>query len=47
MARVSWDSEGILYVNFLTEQGTISAVYYSELLEDQVKPAFQLNDKVF
>jgi hypothetical protein len=34
------NSQGILFIYFLTEQQTINAAYYLKLLENQVKPAF-------
>jgi hypothetical protein len=37
----SWDSQGVLFVHFLTEQRKINAAYYSKLLKDKVKPAFR------
>jgi histone-lysine N-methyltransferase SETMAR len=40
MASVFWDSQGVLFIDFLTEQRTINAAYYSKLLKDRVKPAF-------
>jgi histone-lysine N-methyltransferase SETMAR len=33
MAMVSWDYKGVLHINFLHYQKTISAVYYCDLLE--------------
>ena len=33
LATIFWDSEGVLYVDFLTERRTINAEYYSALLE--------------
>ena len=41
MATISWDSKGVLYVDFLTEPRTINAKYYSALLEDLVKTAIR------
>jgi hypothetical protein len=41
MASAFWDSQGVLFIDFLTEQRTIEASYYSKLLKDQVKPAFR------
>jgi hypothetical protein len=41
MASVSWDSQGVLFIDFLIEQRTINADYYSKLLKDRVKPAFR------
>jgi len=35
-----WDSQGVLFIDFLTEQWTINAAYYSNLLKERVKPAF-------
>jgi hypothetical protein len=40
-AKVFWDSQGILFIDFLTEKLTINAVYYSKPLKDRVKPAFR------
>jgi len=38
MASFFWDSQGDLLVDFLTEQRTINAVYYSKLLKDRINP---------
>jgi hypothetical protein len=35
-----WDTQGVLFIDFLIEQRTINAAYYSKLLKDRVKPAF-------
>jgi hypothetical protein len=34
-------SQVILHIDFLTEQQTIIAAYYSKLLKDRVKPEFR------
>jgi len=36
-----WDSQRILFIDFLREIRTINAVYYSKLLKYRVKPAFR------
>jgi hypothetical protein len=41
MASVFWDSEGVLFIDFLIEEQIINAAYYSKLLKDRVKPAFR------
>jgi len=41
MATTFWDSEGVLYVDFLTEHHTINNEYYSALLEGPVKTAIR------
>jgi len=41
MATGFWDSQGILFVDSLTEERTINAAYYSKLLKDRVMPAFR------
>jgi hypothetical protein len=46
MTSVSWDSEGVLFIDFLTEQRIINAVYYSKLLKDQVNPAFRSKRRI-
>jgi hypothetical protein len=35
------DYQGVLFIDFLTEQRTISTAYFSKLLRDQVTPAFR------
>jgi hypothetical protein len=40
VASVFWNSQGILFINLLTEQQNVNAAYYSKLLEDEAKPAF-------
>jgi hypothetical protein len=35
-----WDSQGF-FIDFLIEQRTINAAYYSKLLKDRLKPAFR------
>jgi hypothetical protein len=35
------NSHGVLFINFLTEQQTTNAAYYSKLLNDRVKPALR------
>jgi hypothetical protein len=35
------DSQGVLCIDFLIEQRTINAAYYSKLLKDRVKPTFR------
>jgi len=40
------ESHGVLSVDFLTEQRTINAAYYSKLLKDQVKPYFSSKRRV-
>jgi hypothetical protein len=34
------DSQSILFIDFLTQERTISAAYYSKLQKDRVKPTF-------
>jgi len=41
MATIFWESEGVLYVDFLTERRKINAEYYSALLEDPVQTAIR------
>jgi len=42
MVSVFWDSQqGVLLIDFLTEQRSINAAYYSKLLKDRVKPAYR------
>jgi hypothetical protein len=41
MAIVFWDFQGVLFIDFLTEQRPINTAYCSELLKDRVKPAFR------
>jgi hypothetical protein len=41
MASGFWNSQFFLSTDFLTEQCTINAAYYSKLLKDPVKPAFR------
>jgi hypothetical protein len=41
MAAVFWDSKGIIHLDFLTGQKTISAQYYSTLLNEKMKPAIR------
>jgi hypothetical protein len=36
MASVFWDSEGVIYVNFLPPHATVNAQYYSNLLLNDV-----------
>jgi hypothetical protein len=43
--RVFWNSQGVLFIDFLIEQ-TINAVYYSKLLTDRVKSDFVQNDEL-
>jgi hypothetical protein len=38
MAGVCLDFQGVLFIDFLTEQRTINAAYYSKRLKDRVKP---------
>jgi len=45
MATIFWDSEGVLYVDFLTQRRTINAEYYSALLEGPVKTAIRKKRK--
>jgi histone-lysine N-methyltransferase SETMAR len=40
MASVFWDSQGVLFIDFLIEQRIINAAYYFQVLIDRVKPAF-------
>jgi transposase len=42
MTAVSWDSKGIIHLEFLTGQKTINAQYYSTLLNKKVKSAIRL-----
>jgi hypothetical protein len=37
MAREFWESEDVLFIDFLTEQRPINADYYLKLLKDQGK----------
>jgi histone-lysine N-methyltransferase SETMAR len=39
MASVFWESQGVLFIDFLTER-TINAAYYTKPLKDRVKSAF-------
>lgn len=41
MATFFWDSQGVLFVDFLTERRTINADYYLTLLRDKVKQAIR------
>jgi hypothetical protein len=41
-----WDSQGALITDFLTEQRTINAAYYSKLLKDQLNQPFVQNYEV-
>jgi len=41
MATIFWDSEDVLYVDFLTEHRTINVEYYSALVEGPVKTAIR------
>ncbi|KAK7601555.1 hypothetical protein V9T40_008996 [Parthenolecanium corni] len=41
LCTVFWDMRGVLYVDFLRTQKTINAVYYSNLLENHVRPAYR------
>jgi hypothetical protein len=34
MASVFWDSQAVLFTDFLIEQRTINAVHYAKLLKD-------------
>jgi histone-lysine N-methyltransferase SETMAR len=40
MAHVSWDSQSVLFIDFLTELRTINEAYYWKRLKDREKPAF-------
>jgi hypothetical protein len=35
-----WDDEGVLFIDFLTEERTIYGSYYSKLLKGRLKLAF-------
>jgi len=39
-ASVFWESQGILFIDFLIEEQTINQAYYVKLLKDRAKPAF-------
>lgn len=41
MTVVFWDSQGVLYVDFLTERRAINTEYYSALFEGPVKAAIR------
>nr|CAI5834971.1 unnamed protein product [Callosobruchus analis] len=41
MCTVLWDMKGAIAVDFLTEQQTVNAQYYSSLLKNVVKPAYK------
>jgi hypothetical protein len=43
MVSVFWDSQGVLFIDFLIEQRTIKAAYNSKLLKDEVKPVLRSN----
>jgi hypothetical protein len=45
-ADIFWDSQDILFIDFLTEKRTVNTVYYLKILEDQVKTDFVQNNKV-
>jgi len=36
-----WDSQGVLLIDFLTEQRTFNRSYYSKFLNDRIKSAFR------
>jgi hypothetical protein len=36
-----WDSQGVLFIHFLTELRTTNPAYYWKLLKDRVKSAFR------
>jgi hypothetical protein len=42
MTVVFWDSKGIIHLDFLTGQKTITAQYYSTFLNEKVKSAIRL-----
>ncbi len=37
--RLFWDMRGVILIDFLRDQRTINAAYYSALLRDAIKPA--------
>lgn len=41
LCTVFWDMRGVIAVDFLTEQRTVNAQYYSNLLKNTVKPAYR------
>jgi histone-lysine N-methyltransferase SETMAR len=41
MTAVFWDSKGIIHLDFLTGQKTITVQYYSTLLNEKVKPTIR------
>jgi len=45
MATIFWDSNGVLYVDFLTEHRTTNAEYYSACLKGPVKTAIRQKRK--
>ena len=45
MATIFWDSEDVLYVDFLTEHRTTNAEYYSACLKGPVKTAIRQKRK--
>jgi len=40
------DSQGFLFIDFMIEQRTINAVYYSKLLKDRVKPVVRSKRRI-
>jgi hypothetical protein len=42
MASDFWDIQGVLFIDYLTEERTMNAAYYSELLQDQSKVSLSL-----
>jgi hypothetical protein len=44
--RKFWETQGILFIDFLIEQRTINATYYSKLLKDREEPAFRSKRRV-
>ncbi len=40
MGTLFWNTQGVIAIDFLREQRTINAAYYSALLRDTVKPAY-------
>jgi hypothetical protein len=41
IVSVLWDSQGVSFIDFLTEQRIINASYYSKLLKEPAKLVFR------
>jgi hypothetical protein len=46
MTSVFWDSQGVLFIDFLREQRTINTSYYTKLLKDEKSQPFIQKDGV-